>query len=166
VRKFTEWKRTPSVSPRFVTFTLKTGGFWKVPTFAKFCFVSFHTVLFFKNGMSLGLPAGGQTPGGRKVGRGLAACRAYRYDPITTRETLLIFRVWHGKFLTPAHRGLPGLFTMKSPQANPYGVWEKDVMKFWVKTNLTSNNNNDFTLSSKRKKLRWERWYVQRLGKW
>jgi hypothetical protein len=36
-------------------------------------------------------PAGAQTPGSR---------RAYHYDPITTRDTILIFRVWHGKFLT------------------------------------------------------------------
>jgi hypothetical protein len=33
-------------------------------------------------------PAGGQTPG-----RGLATRRAYCYDPITTRDTFLIFSV-------------------------------------------------------------------------
>jgi hypothetical protein len=32
-------------------------------------------------------PAGGQTPGGRYADRGLATRRAYRYDPITTRDT-------------------------------------------------------------------------------
>jgi hypothetical protein len=35
--------------------------------------------------------AGGQTLGGRKAGWGLATRRAYRYDPITTRDTFLIF---------------------------------------------------------------------------
>jgi hypothetical protein len=38
-------------------------------------------------------PAGSQTPGGRQAGRGLAARRGYRYDPITTRDTLLISRI-------------------------------------------------------------------------
>jgi hypothetical protein len=31
---------------------------------------------------------------------GLATRRAYRYDPITTRDTFLIFSVRHGKFLS------------------------------------------------------------------
>jgi hypothetical protein len=45
-------------------------------------------------------PASGQTPSGRYAGRGLAAHKAYHYDPITTRDTFLIFSVSHGKFLT------------------------------------------------------------------
>jgi hypothetical protein len=50
-------------------------------------------------------PAGGQTPGGQTAAWGLATRMAYCYDPITTRDTLLIFRVWHGKFLTGEDEG-------------------------------------------------------------
>jgi hypothetical protein len=58
----------------------------------------------------------------------MAARRAYRYNPITTRDILLIFRVGHGKFLTfrplpfSSHSSIQGSTNLKVKEAGPWGI--------------------------------------------